>query len=96
MDRDEKKSSQLESILDAEIYESFIHDKDRKKVTIQFKPKMMIELLAIAEFLEVSNSSIVEEVVVKFMTMITSHDEKLRNFWENEIRGYLDMFLKDA
>lgn len=96
VDRDEKKSSQLESILDAEIYESFIHDKDRKKVTIQFKPKMMIELLAIAEFLEMSTSSIVEEVVVKFITMITSHDEKLRNFWESEIRGYLDMFLKAA
>lgn len=96
VDRDEKKSSQLKSILDSEIYESFIHDKDRKKVTIQFKPKMMIELLAISEFLEASTSSIVEEVVVKFMTMITSHDPKLREFWENEIRGYLDMFLKAA
>jgi hypothetical protein len=28
--------------------------------------------------------------------MITSHDDKLRSFWENEIRAYLDMFLKAA
>jgi hypothetical protein len=96
VDRDEKKSALLESILDTEIHDSFVNDKDRKKVNIQFKPKMMIELLAISEFLQVSPSSIVEEVVVKFMTMITSHDEKLRSFWEDEIRGYLDMFLKAA
>jgi hypothetical protein len=96
VDRDEKKSAQLESILDSEIHDSFVKDKDRKKVNIQFKPKMMIELLAISEFLEVSPSSIVEDVVVKFMTMITSHDDKLRSFWENEIRAYLDMFLKAA
>lgn len=55
-----------------------------------------IVLLAICEFLEVSPSSIVEEVVFKFMNMITSHDDKLRSFWENEIRAYLDMFLKAA
>ena len=57
---------------------------------------MMIELMAISEFLEMSPSAVVEEVVIKLMTMITSHDQKLREFWENEIRGYLDMFLKAA
>lgn len=96
VDKDEKKSNQLESILDKEIFNSFTSDKDTKKVTIQFKPKMMVELIAISEFLEASPSSIVEEVVVKLMTVITSHDQKLREFWENEIRGYLEMFLKAA
>lgn len=96
VDKDEKKSNQLESILDKEIFDSFMSDKDTKKVTIQFKPKMMVELIAISEFLEASPSSIVEEVVVKLMTIITSHDQKLREFWENEIRTYLDMFLKAA
>lgn len=96
VDRDEKKSNQLESILDKEILDSFVSDKDKKKVTIQFKPKMMIEIMAVSEFLDSSPSSIVEEVVVKLMTVITSHDLKLREFWENEIRGYLDMFLKAA
>lgn len=96
VDKDEKKSNQLESILDKEILDSFLSEKEKKKVTIQFKPKMMIELIAISEFLEVGPSSIVEEVVIKLMTVITSHDQKLREFWENEIRGYLDMFLKAA
>jgi hypothetical protein len=73
-----------------------LSDKEKKKVTIQFKPKMMVELITISEFLKVSPSSIVEEVVVKLMTVITSHDLKLREFWENEIRSYLDMFLKAA
>lgn len=96
IDKDEKKSNQLESILDKEILDSFESDKDKKKVTIQFKPKMMIEIMAISEFLESSPSLIVEEVVIKLMTVITSHDHKLREFWENEIRGYLDMCLKAA
>lgn len=96
VDKDEKKSNQLESILDKEILDSFLSDKEKKKVTIQFKPKMMVELIAISEFLEASPSSIVEDVVVKLMTVITSHDHNLREFWENEIRGYLEMFLKAA
>ncbi|MGB0455091.1 MAG: hypothetical protein ACPGJV_15385 [Bacteriovoracaceae bacterium] len=52
--------------------------------------------MAISEFLELSTSSVMEEVVNKFMTMITSQDKRLREFWENEIRGYIDMFLKAA
>jgi hypothetical protein len=96
VDRDEKKSTLLESLLDPEILKSFTSDKDRKKVNIQFKPNMMIELVAVSEFLEMSPSAVVEEVVVKLMTVITSQDQKLREFWENEIRGYLDMFLKAA
>lgn len=96
VDRDENKSAQLESLLDLEVLNSFASDKDKKKVTIQFKPKMMIDLLAIAEFLEMSPSAVVEEVVIKLMTMITSQDQKLKAFWEDEIRSYLDMFLKAA
>jgi hypothetical protein len=96
VDRDEKKSAILDQLLDTDIYHSFINDKNRKKVTIQFKPKMMIELIAICDLLEMTPSAVVEEVVIKLMTTITSQDKKLREFWENEIRGYLDMFLKAA
>jgi hypothetical protein len=96
VDRDEKKSTLLNSLIDQEILESFTNDKDRKKVNIQFKPNMMIELIAVSEFLDLSPSAVVEEVVLKLMTIITSQDQKLREFWENEIRGYLDMFLKAA
>lgn len=96
IDIDEKKSAQLESLLDSEIFDSFNDGGERKKINIQFKPKMMIDLIAISEFLEMSPSAIVEEVVVKLMTVITSQDQKLREFWKNEIRRYLDMFLKAA
>jgi hypothetical protein len=56
----------------------------------------MIELIAVAEFSEKNPSAIVEEVVVKLMTITTSHDEEVREFWEREIRTYLDMILKVA
>ena len=56
----------------------------------------MIELIAVAEFSEKNPSAIFEEVVVKLMTITTSHDEKVREFWEREIYTYLDMILKVA
>lgn len=96
IDRDEKKSSYFESLLDFDVLQSFTNNKDKKKVTIQFKPKMMIEIMAVSEFLTMSPSAVVEEVVIKLMTTIISRDQKLKEFWEGEIRGYLDMFLKAA
>ena len=96
IDMDEEKSAQLESLLDSEIYDSFLNDKDRKKVNIQFKPNMMIDLIAISEVIEMKPAAIVEDIVMKLMTVITSQDQKLRSFWESEIKSYLDMFLKAA
>ncbi|MCK5882920.1 MAG: hypothetical protein KAG61_04465 [Bacteriovoracaceae bacterium] len=96
IDMDEVKSEQLESLLDAEIYESFQNDKDRKKINIQFKPNMMIDLIAVSEVIDMRPAALVEEIVLKLMTVITSQDQKLRSFWESEIKSYLDMFLKAA
>lgn len=96
IDRDEKKSAKFESLLDSKIFDSFSNDKNRKKVTIQFKPSMMIDICAVSELLELSSSSIIEDVVIKLMTMITSQNQKLREFWEKEIREYLEFFLKAA
>lgn len=96
IDIDEKKSAKLESLLDSEIYKSFKNDKDRKKINIQFKPNMMIDLIAISEVIEMKPAAIVEDTVMKLMTVITSQDQKLRSFWESEIKSYLDMFLKAA
>ena len=96
IDGNEKLSQTFEKIMDQEILNSFTNDKDKKKVNIQFKPGMMVELVAIGELLDVSLSSIVENSVLKMMTAITSHDKKLRSFWEKEIKGYLEIFLKSA
>ena len=96
IDMDEKKSAQLESLLDSEIYDSFHNDNNRKKVNIQFKPNMMIDLIAISEVIEMRPAIIVEDIVIKLMTAITSQDQKLRSFWKSEIKSFLDMFLKAA
>ena len=96
VDRDEKKSIQLESLLEQEILKSLTNDGDKRKLNIQFAPKMMIELIAIAESLDVGPSVIVEEVVMKLMTAFVSQDPRLREFWGSEIHGKLDMILKAA
>ncbi|MBI2519768.1 MAG: hypothetical protein HYV97_05105 [Bdellovibrio sp.] len=94
VDVNENLSSKLDSLLDAQIYDSFLNDKDKKKVNIQFKPNMMLDLVAISEVIDMKPYQIVETAVLKMMTAITSQDKKLREFWEKEIRTYLDIFLK--
>ena len=95
IDKDERKSSRLEKLKDQKVLESFLSN-EKTKVNIQFKPSFMIELLDIAELLGQTSTAVVENSIVKLMTIITSKDKKLRQFWENEIQEYLDAFLKAA
>ena len=83
-------------LLDQEIYNSFLKEKATKKVNIQFKPKMMIELMSISELIEMKISQIIELSIQKMMTAITSQDPKLKAFWEKEIKSYLEILLKAA
>jgi hypothetical protein len=96
VDINDKLSSKFDSLLDSAIYDSFLAEKDRKKVSIQFKPKMMLDLVTISEVIDMKPYQIVETAVLKMMTAITSQDQRLREFWEKEIRGYLEIFLKGA
>jgi hypothetical protein len=77
-------------------YQGTIDDEDKRKVNIQFKPKLMIELIAVAESLGVSPSAIVEEVVIKLTAVLLSRKPRAKEFWDNEIHGCLDMLLKAA
>jgi hypothetical protein len=94
LERDEKISLQFESLLEHEILKSHTNNKDKKNVNIQFSPKMMIELIAVAESLDVDPSAIVEEVVIKLTTIFSSRMPSAKEFWANEIHRHLDMLLK--
>lgn len=94
IDSNQRLLNQFNDLLDKEIFNSFSHDIDTKKANIQFKPKMMIDLIAISEVINMSPSQIVESSIQKMMTAITSQDEKLKHFWEKEIKGYLETMLK--
>ena len=96
IDSNKKLSTTFEKLMDSEIYNSFMNDKDKKRVNIQFKPKMIVELISISELLEMTKSTIIENSVLKIMTAITSQHKKLRDFWEKEIKNYLEVFLKAA
>lgn len=93
---DEALSKQFDSLLDNEIYEAFSNDKEKKRANIQFKPTMMIDILAIAEALELRPSIIIETSILKMMTAIVSKDKALKKFWDKEISTYLSVFLKAA
>lgn len=96
IDVDEKLSSKLDGLLDPKVYESLQADKSQRKVNIQFKPKMMLDLVAISEVVEMKPYQLVETAVIKMMTAVTSQDRRMREFWEKEIKNYLDIFLKAA
>ena len=96
IDNDKKLSTTFDNLMDLEIYNSFKGHQNKKRVNIQFKPKMVIELISITEVLEITKSAIVENSILKMMTSITSQDKKLRDFWEKEIKNYLEVFLKAA
>lgn len=96
IDIDEKLSGQLNRLMDGSIFTSFLEDPDKKRVNIQFKPKMIIELSAISQMVNLKSSQIVESSVVKMMTALTSQDERLRAFWESEIMRFVDPMLRAA
>ena len=96
IDNNRKLSTTFENLMDLKIYNSFMNDQNKKRVNIQFKPKMIVELISISELLNMPKSIIVERSILKMMTAITSQDKKLRDFWEKEINDYLEVFLKAA
>lgn len=96
IDTNEEVSNRLDDLLDREILASFEEDNVRKRVNIQFKPAMMLDIVAIAELTDLRPSQIIEESVLKMMTAITSADTKLKVFWEKNIKHYFEVFLKSA
>ncbi len=96
IDGNEKLSTQLDEMMDKQILNTFRNDTENKRVNIQFKPKMIIELATISKMVSLKPSQIVESCVVKLMTTLTSQDAQLKAFWETEIMRYVDSMLKAA
>ncbi|MBT3984562.1 MAG: hypothetical protein HOE90_24610 [Bacteriovoracaceae bacterium] len=88
--------SRFNSLMNKDILSSFNSDDDRKKVNIQFKPKMMVQLISISELVLQRPSQICETSIIKMMACFTSQDENLKTFWNQEIQGYIDTILKAA
>ncbi len=93
---DEVLSQEFDRLLDKEVFESFVNDKEKKRANIQFKPTMMIDILAIADALEFRPYQIVETSIIRMMTAIISNNKALRVFWDRELSKYLNVFLKAA
>ncbi|MBF0365779.1 MAG: hypothetical protein HQK50_09415 [Oligoflexia bacterium] len=88
-------AQELSFLIDEAVFASF-SKSPKKRVNIQFKPKMMIEMLAIAEFTSEKVSKIIESSIETMMSLFASKDQKLKNFWENNIKKQLDIVLKAA
>jgi len=93
LDRDNEKSIQFNFLLEADNLKLFVIDEDAVNVSIHFKPKLMIELISVSESFNIGVSSIVEEIVTKFMAMYSSSQTESKEFWRKDISNYLEMLL---
>jgi len=93
LDRDYEKSIQLKFLLETDNLKLFVKDEDAIKVSIHFKPKLMIELISVSETFNIGVSSIVEEIVTKVMFMYSSSKTEAKTFWKKDISNYLEMLL---
>lgn len=96
IDSDARLAAQFDALLDASVLDSFTQKPEKKLINIQFEPKMLLELEAVAVAIECRPSRLVESSVVKMMSAITSQNAALKEFWELEILKYLDPILKAA
>lgn len=93
LDRDNVKSIQFNSLLEADKLKLFVIDEDAVNVSIHFKPKLMIELISVSESFNLGVSSIVEEIVTKFMVIYSLSQTEAKEFWRKDISNYLEMLL---
>jgi hypothetical protein len=96
IDSDVQLSATFDSLIDFEILDSFTRKHEKKRVNIQFKPKMLVELETMADAVDSRPALLVEAAVVKMMSAITSQNSALKDFWEAEVMIYLDPILKAA
>lgn len=96
IDGDEKLSERFDGLLDANVYDSFVDSDGRTRVSIQFKPAMMVDIVATSEVLEMKMSQIVEESILKMMTAIVSQEPEMRAFWRDKVSAMIDVMLKSA
>lgn len=96
IDGSEDLSERFEDLLDEEIFSSLRDGEGRNRVTIQFKPTMMVDIVTIGEVLDMRQSQVVEESVLKMMAAIVSQDPEMKRLWENEVSATIDVLLKSA
>jgi hypothetical protein len=93
LDRDNEKSIQFKFLFETDNSKLCVNNEEAIKVNIHFKPKLMIELMSVAESFNIDVSSIVEEIVTKFMVIYSSTQTEAKEFWRKDISNYLEMLL---
>lgn len=96
VDGNEMLSERFEDLLDKEIFATLSDSEGRNRVTIQFKPAMMADIVDISEVFEMRLSHVVEEGVLKMMSAIMSKDPKMNTLWDEEVNTTLEVLLKSA
>lgn len=96
IDGKEELSERFEDLLDEDIFNSLKDRGGRNRVNIQFKPSMMVDIVAISEVLEMRMSQVVEESILKMMAAIVSQDPEMKRLWEKEVSATINVLLKSA
>ncbi|RLA59892.1 MAG: hypothetical protein DRQ89_13530 [Epsilonproteobacteria bacterium] len=85
----------INKVIEGEVYRSFrVRGKDRFK--IQFKPMPLMEINSMAEFFDETPAQFVEEGILIILSIFVENDQKLKDFWEENIKNKLNALLKVA
>jgi hypothetical protein len=91
----ENYKKRFDKVIRGEIFESFQKGKF-EKFKIQLKPNAFREYTAMAHLAGISLASMVEESVERMLALCVETDQKLREFWIQNIKKEFNRYLKVA
>jgi hypothetical protein len=91
----ESYKKKFDKVIKGEIFESFQKGKF-EKLKIQLKPNAFREYTAMANLVGISLANVVEESVERMLALCVEKDQKLREFWIQNIKEEFNRYLKVA
>lgn len=91
----ESYRKKFDKVIKGEIFESFQKGKF-EKLKIQLKPNAFREYMAIANLAGMSLANVIEESIERMLALCVEKDQKLREFWIQNIKEEFNRYLKVA
>ncbi len=84
-----------EEVAAGKVYGSFI-DGDRVPMKARFNPVGLIDINAWSQILDMKHGKVVEEAVLRILSLHIESDPKLKEFWEQKVLPQIELIIKAA
>lgn len=94
---DPERTQTVESIVDSEIFSSFVDDgTPMKRHSINFKPIALLDIVTWAEILEMAPAKFVQEATLRILALSYDSNPGLKSYWDQHIFPKLRMIINAA